>query len=169
MAAIGSIKPYMPESESTTAYLERVQLYLSANNIAEERHVAVLLSVIGSQTYALLRNLVVPDKPGDTSFAELTRSLTAHFDPKPLMIAERFHSHRRVQTGGKSVAEYVAELKYQAAHCDFGERVEEALRDSLVCGLKNSNVQRKLLTEPWLTYAKAVEVVLGMEAAEKST
>ena len=85
------------------------------------------------------------------------------------MIAERFHFNQRIQSGGESVSEYVAELKRLATNCDFGQRLEEALRDRLVCGLRNSNVQRKLLTEPGLTYAKAVEIALGMEAAEKNT
>ena len=95
--------------------------------------------------------------------------LTDHFDSKPLVIAERFHFNQRIQSGGESVSEYVAELKWLAANCDFGQWLEEALRDRLVCGLRNSNVQCKLLTEPGLTYAKAVEIALGMEAAEKNT
>jgi len=35
------------------------------------------------------------------------------------------------------IAEYVAELRSLAAHCDFGDYLEEALRDRLVCGLCN--------------------------------
>ena len=129
MAAIGSMESF---SESITVYLESVQLYLSTNAITEDRHVPVLLSLIGSKTNALLRSLVAPAKPGDKSFAELTRCLTDHFDPKPLVIAERFHFNQRTQSGGESVSEYVAELKRLAANCDFSQRLEEALRDRLL-------------------------------------
>ena len=131
-AAIGSMESFSPESESITAYLGRVQLYLSANAITEDRHMPVLLSLIGSKTYALLRSLVALAKPGDKSFAELTRCLTDHYDPKPLVIAECFHFNQRIQSAWDSISEYMAELKRLAANCDFGQRLEEALRDRLV-------------------------------------
>ena len=85
------------------------------------------LSLIRSKTYAFLRSLVAPAKPGDKSFAELTRCLTDHFHPKPLVIAERFHFNQRIQSGRESVSEYVAELKQLAANCDFGQWLEEDL------------------------------------------
>ena len=37
--------------------MERVQFFLSAHRVAEERHAAALLSVVGEETYALLRIL----------------------------------------------------------------------------------------------------------------
>ena len=45
--------------------------------------------MIGAKTYAVLRSLVAPDQPKDKSFAELKALLKAHYDPKPLVIAER--------------------------------------------------------------------------------
>ena len=45
MAAIGSMETFSPESESITVYLERVQLYLSANAIAEDRQMPVQLTL----------------------------------------------------------------------------------------------------------------------------
>ena len=168
MATIGNIQEFQQESESITAYLERVELYLTANGIEDERKVPVLLSVIGSKTYGLLRSLAAPDKPQEKTLEQLTVMLKDHFEPKPVVIAERFHFHRRVQAVGESVAEYLAELKRLAAHCDFGPNLNQTLRDRFVCGLANSGIQRKLLAEHDLTYAKAVEVALGMEAADKN-
>ena len=43
-----------------------------------------------------------------------------------------------------------------------------ALRDRLVCGLKNTGIQKQLLSEVNLTLAKAGEIAQGMEAAEKN-
>ena len=45
MGAIGSMESFSLESELTAAYLERVQLYLSANAIAEDRHMPVQLTL----------------------------------------------------------------------------------------------------------------------------
>ena len=69
-------------------------MFVDANGTKDDKQVAVLLTVIGSSTYTLLSNLTVPRKPCEKSFAELSETLCRHFDPKPLVIAERFHFHR---------------------------------------------------------------------------
>ena len=105
---IGTLTEFKPESKKIEAYLERVQLFFDANTIEEDKQVAVLLTVIGSSTYALLTSLLAPCKPREKSFAVLAETLRRHFDPKPLVIAERFHFHRRNQASGENISEYVA-------------------------------------------------------------
>ena len=129
----------------------------------------MLLSVIGGKTYALLGSLLAPEKPKDKMFEQLSDVLQKHFEPKPVVIVQRFHFHRRNQAPGETVAEYVAELRRLATHCKFEGYLEEALRDRLVCGLKNEGVQKRLLTYTDLILAKAVEVAQSMEAAERDT
>jgi len=85
-----------------------------------------------------------------------------------LVIAERFHFHRRNQAPEESVNDYVAELRRLATNCAFGAYLEEALRDRLVCGLRNESVQKRLLAEADLTLARAVQIAQGMEAAHKN-
>ena len=93
MNTIGTLTEFKPKSEKIEAYLERVQLSFDANTIAEDKLVAVLLTVIGSSTCALLTSLLALCKPRVKSFAELSETLHCHFDPKPPVIAERFHFH----------------------------------------------------------------------------
>ena len=42
------------------------------------------------------------------------------------------------------------------------------LRDRLVCGINNEQIQRKLLSEPELTYKKVLELAQGLKAATKN-
>ena len=165
---IGHIEPYRPDNELFSSYLERVEQFFIANDIKNERKKATFLSLIGSQTYSLLRNLVSPSIPKDKSYTELATALKKHYEPKPVIIAERFHFHRRSQAVGESINEYVAELRRLTTHCQFGGFLDEALRDRLVCGLRNEAIQKKLLTEADLTLIRAVELSVGMEAAEKN-
>jgi len=88
-----------------------VELFFTANGIKDEKKVAMLLSVIGPKIYALLRDLLAPDKPQDKSVADLFATLKKHYEPKPVIIAERFRFHRRDQASGESIAEYLAELR----------------------------------------------------------
>jgi len=56
------------------------------------------------------------------------------------------------------VLAYVAELKKLVTHCNFGTNLNEALRNKLVCGLQNMQIQRRLLSEAKLNYSKALEL-----------
>ena len=139
MNTIGTLTEFKPESDKIEAYLERVQLFFDANGIKDDKQVVVLLTAIGSNTYALLSSLIASGKPRKKSFAELSETLRRHFDPKPLVIAERFHFHRRNQASDGSISEYVAELRRLGTHCKFGNYLEQALRDRFVCGLRHEN------------------------------
>lgn len=168
--AFGHFREFELGTESILAYLERVQLYFVTNDVANEKKVAVLLSVIGSKTYALLRSLLHPEAPKEKSFDQLAKTLREHLEPKPQTIVERFHFHRRNQEQSESVLDYnnIAELRRLSATCDFEGYLKEVLRDRFVCGLSNEATQKRLLTEQNLDLAKALEVAQAMEAALKN-
>ena len=58
MASIGKLPEFDPGHDTISAFVERLELLLETNEVAADKHVAVLLSAVGSKTYALLRNLV---------------------------------------------------------------------------------------------------------------
>ena len=124
---------YKPETESVTAYLEKMDIFLQANEFPEEKRVSIFLSLIGGQTYGLPRNLCSPAKAQSKTYKELTDLLIRHFDPELLIIAECFHFHKSNQAPGESVAEFVAELRRLSLTCKFAEAYQdEALRDRFV-------------------------------------
>ena len=124
--------------------------------------------MIGGKTYERLRNLVSPKLPETLKYSELVDVFKQQYEPQPLVIAERFHFHRRNQTTGESISEYMAELRRLSTNCDFCDYLEQALRDRLVCGLRNEGIQRRLLAEAELTLKRALDLALGMVAAERS-
>ena len=162
---LGNLQEYHPDSETFSAYLERVTLFFTTNAIPDDNKVAVFLTVIGSQLYSLVRSLVAPTLPQDNSLEDLVDVLKRHFEPKPLVIAERFHFHKRAKAVGESIAEYMAELRLLTTHCNNKDHLEEALHDRLVCGIRDVDTQRKLLSVPDLTLKKALEIAQGSEAA----
>ena len=165
----GSLREFHPESDTIKAYLERTSLYFSANDVPDAKKVAVLLSTIGAPTYSLLSDLVAPDPPGEKSLAEIVEALCRHFEPKGTVIAERFHFRKRDQAMGESMADFDAALRKLAIHCNFADTLEDTLRDRFVCGLCSEAMQRRLLLEKGLSYRKAMDVALAMEAAERET
>ena len=163
-SVIRKLHEFRAEDQEMSAYIDSVELYFQVNEIDEEKLAVALLTAVGGKTYSLLRNLVAPQLPKEKYIAQLNNILKAHFEPKPLMIAERFRLHQRSQQEIESVKEYVAELKRMAKHCNFRTYLNEALRDRLVCGLRN---KKRLLSEAELTFERAFQIAQGMESAER--
>ena len=136
----GTLQEFKPEYENISAYLERVKAYFDANDVPSAKRVSVLLSVIGPSTYSILRSLMAPETPQTKSLTVIIKALKEHYDPKPIVIAERYHFHVRNQSPTESIADYVAELRRLAASCEFGAFLDEALRDRFVCGLRSDGV-----------------------------
>ena len=53
--------------------------------------------------------------------------------------------------------------------CEFGNFLNETLRDRFVYGLTIEQIQKRLLSEDNLTYDKAVKIALAMESAIKDS
>ena len=165
----GSLTEFQPDSDDVKAYLERVELYFAANKVDADLQVPIFLSSVGARTYSLLSDLLAPAAPKTKSFKELADTLCKHYEPKRAVISQRFHFHKRDQAVGESLASFDAAIRKLATHCHFGDKLEEALRDRFVCGLRHEALQRRLLSEVDLTYAKAMEIALAMEAADRDT
>ena len=121
---LGRLEEFDPKSDNISTYLERLQLYFDANKVEDDRKVAVLLTVIGAKAYDTLRSLLAPTLPKDKGFSELMDALKRHFDPKPLVIAERFRFYQRSQKATESIADFVADLRRLSIKCEFGEFLE---------------------------------------------
>ena len=106
--------------------------------------------------------------PQVKSLTLITKALKEHYDPKPIVITERYHFHLRNQSPTENSANYVAELRRLAASCEFRAHLDEALRDRFVCGLHSDSARRKLLTESKLTFTHAIELAQCMEQADKN-
>jgi hypothetical protein len=152
MQILGNLQEFNPDNETIVVYLERMQMFFEVNNVEDAKRVPVLLTANGAK-YSLLRDLVSPATPREKSLDELVKVLKDHFEPKPLVIAERYRFYHRDQRTDESIAEYLAVLKKLASTCKFRNFLDEALRDRLVCGVRSKAIQKKLLAEDGLTLA----------------
>ena len=89
----GCVGEFIAQHERFNAYVERMEMFLTANNIVETtgegstpanrviaaRKRAIFLTEVGAEVYSTLSNLLVPTKLKDTSFVTLCvywRSIT---------------------------------------------------------------------------------------------
>ncbi|XP_065290987.1 uncharacterized protein [Dermacentor albipictus] len=169
MPPLGKMSEFDPKTQNFESYLERFEHFLTANDIADAKRLPVFLTVIGPEAYEVLRSLVVPAAPGEKSYAEVKRLLKEHYSPRSSVIAERCKFNRRVQQEGENVEGFIVELKHLVRKCDYGDFLQDALRDRLVAGIRNEETQRALFAERELTFDGACKIALDRELAARDT
>ena len=165
MTTIWRIESFDDAKENWETYLERAEQFFLANDIHNNHKVQTLLNLIDGKIYTVLRDLLAPEKPTTKSFQLVVATLQEHLSPEPSEISERFRFYKRNQQERESILSNVAKLRKLATHCNFGGNLDEALRDRLVCGLRNMQIQKRLLSEAKLKYSKAVKIVAATETA----
>ena len=97
MATFGSISEFN-DNEDELQCTERLEHYFVVNDIEDGKKKAILLSVCGSKTYSLIRNLTAPAKPGDTPYEETVDIVKQHCNPQLSEIVQISLSHSSQET-----------------------------------------------------------------------
>ena len=167
--AHGKLSTFDQHSESWISYSERLGYYFTANDITNDtKKKSILLSCSGAATYDLLKNLLQPDSPNDKTYDELVKIFSDYFNPKPSTSVHRFKFNTRVRETGESVASFVAALKSLVDYCDYGTKLDEMVRDRIVCGINNSRIESRLLQERDCTFQNALDTAQAMDLAAKN-
>lgn len=169
MSSFGKIEAFDAASMNWTEYQERIQLYFEASDVPTAKRKAAFLSCCGAKTYSLLKGLVAPKKPSEEELDRILTLLTNHFAPKPSEVVARFKFNTRIRTPDESVSDFIACLKKLADDCEFGALRDSLLRDRVVCGISNSEIQRRLLESAELSLAQAENIAIAMEVAKKDS
>ena len=115
--------------EDVTEYIERFELFLTANDIVDAaKKRSVFLSTVWAKSYKLIRSLA-SNKPLELTFEELAKLLRDHLQPRPNTIAQRYEFFKRDRLPNETVTEYLAALNSLSEFCEFGDKLEEYLRD----------------------------------------
>ena len=155
-----------------TCYEERLLLYLTADNIADEHadsRKAIFLSEVGRDIYQVLSYLCSPpDKAASKTLDQLLKKLKDHFDPVPNEVAESFKFWTRVQKDNESVTDYSLAIK-KLTIANFPDLIRW-LRGRLVTGLNRSHaaVQEKLSNMTNQNFERAVEIAINITMVKEN-
>ncbi|XP_003382034.1 putative integrase core domain protein, partial [Trichinella spiralis] len=129
---LGHIEEFdISKPKEWTAYASRLIFFLEANNVTDPaKRRAVLLSSCGGAVFNLIQALISPASPNEKSFDEILFVLKEHFSPQPSEIVKRNAFYKRNLKIGKSISDFVADLRWLAEGCNFSD-LEIMLRDRL--------------------------------------
>ena len=157
----------LSQSSDWENWIERIELWFMTQEMDNDnKKKATVLTHLAPEAYKLVKNLLHPKKPSEATYGEITAKLTDHLMPASNPIIERYKFYSRYRKDGETVADFVADLRQIARKCDFNDKLEENLRDRIVCGINNQAVQKRLLAiGATLTYKTSIETALAMEVA----
>ncbi|XP_029709653.1 uncharacterized protein LOC109408284 [Aedes albopictus] len=168
MALIGTIDPYVPGT-SFSNYVELIEYFFSSNNIVEERKKDVFMSCAGLAVFEELKLLYPATDLKTLSYAEITKKLKERLDKIDSEIMLRYKFRCRRQSPTESGENYVLAVKHLAESCDFGAFRDSAIRDQLVFGVYNRELQKRLLNEEELSLKSAERIIKGFEMANNNS
>lgn len=165
---IGQLKEYII-TEPWDIYFEKLDQYLIANYVAEDRKVAVLLTTIGDQAYKILRDLCSPLLPKEKTYKELCDILSKQFSPRTSTYRKRIEFYNTKQIKYETISDYYVRIKNAAIDCKFGIRLDEIVKDKFVTGLCSGNILDRLCEEGEnKKLEELVEIALQKEATNKA-
>ncbi|KAJ8909832.1 hypothetical protein NQ315_013806 [Exocentrus adspersus] len=120
------------KSDDWIIYRERLEQYYTANSItSEQMKVATLLSIIGAETYKLLRDLSHPKLPKERKYDELMVLLTKQYGLQVNVWRERRKFYEAKQEINENVADYYARIRSLSVNCNFEKNLTDILKDKL--------------------------------------
>ncbi|XP_040360123.1 uncharacterized protein K02A2.6-like [Ixodes scapularis] len=148
------------------SYTIRIESYIEGNEIKEDaKKRALLVSALGSRTIEVLSGRCAPRKVSELTYKEVVTILEDFYAPPPNEIAESFKFYHRTQKEGESAQEFIVQLRRIADKCNFGNMLDRMIRDRIVCGIRDTDVQKLLLAQPKLTLQETERIVRAAEAA----
>ena len=161
-----NIEPFVPgdnPAESWADWRCSYELFETAvkyNKEDDETRIALLLSVIGKPSYKDYKTFIFADlAQGQTrTVKDVLDKFDEHYRPYKNITLSTFVFNNIVQKPGQNFDAFVTELKLQADQCDFKTSYERNVKDRIIQGMRDDVLRERLLREPQLTLAKAMEI-----------
>lgn len=160
-----TIDPFDREKTKWARWVKRLEGAFRMFGVPDNRKKDYLLHYMGAPTYDLLCDHVTPAEPEDKTYQELVTTMGAFFDPEPLEMVEVWKFRSRKQKEGETIMEFITELQRDAKFCKFEGYLEKELRNQLVFGMRSKRIRSRLIEEKNLTFDKAKEIAVSMEAS----
>ncbi len=124
---------------------------------------SVLINFISSRVYDYIADC--------TSYDEAILLLQSYYvKPKSIIYARHLLSTRK-QESSETLDQYLIQLKQLSLNCDFTavsatQNRDEAIRDSMITGLRSSYIRQRLLENKTLTLSEAYDQARTLESAQ---
>ena len=129
------------------------------------RKKALLLHLLGPECQDIFQTLTITQEENQNEFDAAINALNGHFSVQKNVPFERSVFHRAVQDAEENIDQYITRLRKLSLYCEYGDSVEDQIRDQVISSCSSSKLRKRLLTEPNLTLEKVTQISQAMESA----
>ncbi|XP_062535711.1 uncharacterized protein LOC134204921 [Armigeres subalbatus] len=169
MSVSTTIVPYLPNSIPFAQYVEQLEYVFLNNNVPEERYKTSFLAVCGVTVFSEIKKLFPGQDVKTLSYQQITEQLKKRFDKCDSEVINSYKFWSRRQSRNEKSEDFVIAVKVLAEQCGFGTFKDRAIRDLLVIGVYNREIQKRLCDEDDLTAARAEKLILNHEISNIRT
>lgn len=149
-------------------YRIRLEAFFEGHEVTDPgKRRALLISSLSDSVVRILQGRN-PSTPVNTlSYDQVVECLEDQYNPQANEIAASYAFFMRKQKEGDSVRDFIAEFRRLAESCNFGSMMDRMLRDRIVCGIRDDDARRSLLTRATLTLKEAEDFARASEKAQE--
>lgn len=163
---IGSIDHYIV-GKSFSNYIERFEILCNLNKVTAETKKSWFISLSGDDVFDEIKLLFPYQEVNTLQYDDIIKKLKTRCDKTDPILMKRYHFYNRSQGHNESGENFVLAIKLLAEGCNFKDFKNEAIRDKLILGLRDSDLQHKLLMEDEIDLAAVEKTIVSAELAVK--
>ncbi|KAL4702913.1 hypothetical protein ACJJTC_005141 [Scirpophaga incertulas] len=144
---------------------------VATNNVESDDKIklSLLRNLMGPEATKILINLPISEKQ-KTDYESVLKAIDAYAFPRKNVVFDRFIFNNRNQKEGEPFETFLGECRAMLKACNFEldkQNINESLlRDKIVCGIRDKNVQESLLRMDGLTLEKAANFCRASEISK---
>ena len=141
---------------------------LSKKTAKTQSQVAVLLHCAGPEAQDIYTNFVFAntDDDKDSNWEHVLKKFRDYCEPRKNEVFERYKFWQRDQREGKTIDQWVNDLRILLSSCEYEDQKQSNLRDRIVFGVADIRVKERLLCESDLNLAKELDICHAAEASK---
>ena len=158
--------PIFQSTDDWNIHREKLQKYFNSNSIyADKRKISVLISSIDKKVYQKLHDLCHPVFPFFKTYDELSDIMKNHYSHQVSSLEMRKRFNKLQQSNTESINEWYQRLKKAANGCNFGDQLEEMMKEQFVLGMRDGEILESLMKEdPRMSLQNIIKFALEKEA-----
>ncbi|XP_058449047.1 uncharacterized protein LOC131429009 [Malaya genurostris] len=169
MSVSTTVEPYLPNSIPFAQYIEQLEYVFINNNVPEQKYKTSFLAVCGVTVFSEIKKLFPGHDIKNLTYQQITESLKKRFDKCDSEVIHSYKFWSRRQGKYEKSEDFVIAVKVLAEQCGFGTFKDRAIRDLLVIGVYNRDIQKRLCDEDDLTATRAEKLILNHEISNNRT
>ncbi|UYV70964.1 K02A2.6-like, partial [Cordylochernes scorpioides] len=157
-------------SEAWGKWKKRFQMFYIATEIDKKsipRQRAILLYNIGELALDIYSTFKIQETDASPTVPDILELFDGHFKPYKNTTYKRYQFFTTEQGENQNFDDYVTELKNKSMDCEFGELADSLVRDRIIIGIKDKALKERMLQDPDLSLAKAIDLGRATETSRQ--